>query len=775
MAVEVTLTLLTAASVLGLARLFTDGSSLLPLLLVTVAAHVTAGTCRRLRLSAMPTLVAATLGLTLLGSWLILPHTTVVGLPTPGTIAESVRGLSSAWTALDDLVAPVPARPGLLLAFALGVWMVAFLADTAAFRARGPVEAAVPAATLFVVGSALGAPRHRILTTAAFLVALVAYWLAQRLAGHAAAPAWRRGDRAPRGRRRLAVTGAAIGAGAVVAAVVVGPLLPGIEAQAVVPWRAGEREGPGSRVTVSPLVDIRSQLVDRSAVEVFTVRSDVRSYWRLTSLEIFDGRVWSSKGRYRPAEGGLPEAAPAPLTTTERGVQDFEIGQLSSFWLPAAYRPVAIDGTDARYDPASASLLTDETTAQGLRYTVRSDLPSLTAGDLGTAPPDGVAADIVGTYTALPPDFSLPVRREAERLVTGTSTAYERARALQDHFRDGGFTYDLEVQPGHSGSDLERFLFDTRRGYCEQFAGTYAAMARAVGLPARVAVGFTPGEVEEGGAYRVRGLNAHAWPEVYLAGYGWVPFEPTPGRGIPGAEAYTGVPEQQATPDDPTTATTAAPAAGAATSVPADAGPQPATRSEPATGPGPADEGSPGWRRLALAGAVLLGGPTLWLAAVEAVVRARRARRRAAASTPGQRILVAWQEVGEELAWSGRAPWAWETPAEYAGRASSVPGVDPVVVADLAELAAAASFGPGGMDDGLARRAVEGAARVRRSVLDDLGALGRIRRAADPRRLRSHPRGALRLRGDGQRQAGGPRGSAPAGAVGRRRSLTRPS
>src|SRR5206468_1301591 len=91
---------------------------------------------------------------------------------------------------------------------------------------------------------------------------------------------------------------------------------------------------------------------------------------------------------------------------------------------------------------------------------------------------------------------------------------------------------------------MVRFLFVDKSGYCEQLAGTYAAMARAVGLPSRVTIGFTPGDFKNG-SFIVTGRQAHAWPEVFISGYGWVAFEPTPGRGIPGAEEYTGVSVQQ--------------------------------------------------------------------------------------------------------------------------------------------------------------------------------------------------------------------------------------
>src|SRR5439155_8920763 len=116
-----------------------------------------------------------------------------------------------------------------------------------------------------------------------------------------------------------------------------------------------------------------------------------------------------------------------------------------------------------------------------------------------------------------------------------------------DYFRKN-FTYSLDVPQGQSSSAIDEFL-ESKSGYCEQFAGTFAAMARAVGLPARVAVGFTPGDADPDtpGLYHVRGEHAHAWPEVFIAGQGWVLFEPTPTRGAPNAEQYTGVPEQQST------------------------------------------------------------------------------------------------------------------------------------------------------------------------------------------------------------------------------------
>ena len=125
--------------------------------------------------------------------------------------------------------------------------------------------------------------------------------------------------------------------------------------------------------------------------------------------------------------------------------------------------------------------------------------------------------------------------------------------AIQQYLRSSPFRYDLSVPAGHSGDSVARFLFVTKRGYCEQFAGTFAVLARLAGLPTRVAVGFTQGERDDAtGVSTVRELNAHAWPEVFLGSAGWVAFEPTPGRGIPGAESYTGAVESQADSRRPT-------------------------------------------------------------------------------------------------------------------------------------------------------------------------------------------------------------------------------
>jgi hypothetical protein len=110
--------------------------------------------------------------------------------------------------------------------------------------------------------------------------------------------------------------------------------------------------------------------------------------------------------------------------------------------------------------------------------------------------------------------------------------------AIQNYLRVNE-SYNLQPPIG-PGNQLDRFLFVTHAGFCQQFAAAFALLARLDGLPTRVAVGTTPGQLVHGDTYQVTTADIHSWPEVLFAGLGWVRFEPTPGRGAPGNATYTG-------------------------------------------------------------------------------------------------------------------------------------------------------------------------------------------------------------------------------------------
>ncbi|MDZ7734030.1 MAG: DUF3488 domain-containing protein [Acidimicrobiia bacterium] len=208
----------------------------------------------------------------------------------------------------------------------------------AAFRLWSSFEALVPTGTLFVFASLLGGDDDRVLAAAVWFSAAVAFVLTHRIVRQQASAGWL-GSREDDGTGSLVQRGAALGACSLVVALVVGPLLPGAEEPAVLHWRdvGGEGSG-GARVTLSPMVDIRARLDEQSQVEVFTVRSDAPSYWRLTSLDTFDGTIWKSRGDYDDADGTLPGNVPDEVPQ-EESVQRYDIEALNALWLPAAYEP----------------------------------------------------------------------------------------------------------------------------------------------------------------------------------------------------------------------------------------------------------------------------------------------------------------------------------------------------------------------------------------------------------------------------------------------------
>ena len=124
-----------------------------------------------------------------------------------------------------------------------------------------------------------------------------------------------------------------------------------------------------------------------------------------------------------------------------------------------------------------------------------------------------------------------PLYEEALRVTGGARTPYAAVLALESWFRRfGGFRYDQQPRSSLTVAPLIDFVTDTKAGYCQHFAGAMAVMLRLLGIPSRVAVGFTSGRLVDG-VWRVTDHNAHAWVEVWFPGHGWVAFDPTPGRG----------------------------------------------------------------------------------------------------------------------------------------------------------------------------------------------------------------------------------------------------
>ena len=701
---EVALTLVTLTAVVGMHRLFVDGSFRAPLVLHALAAHALVALLRRtgLRLgtSAAVTAVAAVLLLT----WTRFPDTTRWLLPTGDTVSQLGDDLSASWRLFGDVRAPAPVENGFLAATGAALWVLVFVADWAAFRVAATFEALLPATTLFVFAAALGGDGSPVASAAAFSGAALLYVLLHRTANQEQSSRWA-GGRRTQGRWSLMGTGAAIIGFAVVTGVAAGPNLPGADAEAVVAWRDLNKDKP-TRVVLSPMVSLQTNLVSQSNVEVFTVRSERGAYWRLTSLDQFDGEIWRSAYSTDDARGDLPRA----IETEAEGemvTQDITIEALDSVWLPAAYEPVAVETGDDQptdIDMRSSTLMVDREvgSSDGYSYTVTSRLPVLDDDALREASSE-VPDDIAETYLRLPDGFPDRARAEAIRLTLNTDTQYDKAKAIMDHLRT--FTYDTTVGPGHSEDALVTFLFETQRGYCEQFAAAFAALARSVGLPSRVAVGFTQGvqDPNDPTLFRVRGVHAHAWPEVYLGEYGWVPFEPTPGRGPNGAEAWLCIPPGQDTTGGPATAG-AEPLGGSGdgSGTATDVGPSGDDARNPdsgldnaaATAPGSSDTQEPGLvpepvrdagRPLGLA---LLG----YVLVVPAAIVGQRLIRRRRARTPAQRTRLSWHALTTSAVAAGVALPTSLTIAEMADRLSAALPASDATIQRLARLMEAIAY-----------------------------------------------------------------------------------
>ena len=335
----------------------------------------------------------------------------------------------------------------------------------------------------------------------------------------------------------------------------------------------------------------------------------------------------------------------------------------------------------------------------------------------------------------------------AESTTANAVTDYERVLALQAFFLDpGNFTYDLNVSAQHDLRSIEDFVFRVNRGYCEQFASTFAALARSIGIPARVAVGFTWGDWdEERQEFVVRGTHAHAWPEVYFAGVGWVVLDPTPGRApaINTRVAGLASPQQFGFNDEAARGSnlappTTAPAAGLDSGADSlDFGDLEGLDLPDEQAEAPAAAGDDGGIDFGAIGRVLLV-----LIAIGAVIGAvpalrwilRRRRLARIAGDPIARTELAWDDATSALRMIGVTADPAETPTEFAARAKTkaVP-VGPVE--ELAEAVTIVRYAD--LDDAMrpALAAQKASARVDEVCRNQVTITRRWAEALDPRTL----------------------------------------
>ncbi len=640
---EIVAALLVPAAVLGFSRVFVDWNDVGPVVIASLLSSLLATLLRRARVPLIVAALVSIVGLAELIMARYAPGTARYGvLPTAET-REALRVLIDVGVEqFRELRAPVEALPPFIAAAIMGAWVLAFLTDWAALRLRLAFEPVLPAGLLFIFSSILGSGVRQVSSTLIF-AAVVGLWAVIQRTQSLSEGVWLTVDRR-RGPNSVFRAAGVVAVVAIVAGVFAGPRLPGAGTDELYEWRG--RSDP-TRQVISPYVSIEKRLASQQNIEMFTVVADRPAYWRLAGLDGFENNSWSTRGNFSEKSGELPGSKPTG-GTTETLNQTFTITGLSEIWLPAAFAPnELIDTGDAivtwNAEISSLTVDNDRPDSNDLTYQLQSVLPLFTPEELRSAP--AVADDdLLERYTAVPSDLSPRVAEEASRLTAGLATDYDKMLALQAEFQT--FEYSLSLSP-RSGDAIEQFL-DERVGFCQQFSGTFAAMARTLGVPARVAVGFTWGDPVDGSpnTYRVTGRHAHAWPEVYFEGLGWVAFEPTPGRGAPDA-GYTGLDARQDSPvaTEPTTQTPIDPSLPSPpTPFPDDFLADPGFDTQADLSPVEDAGFSVPWRLVAIVGALAAYG-----LGMPALAHLRRARRWSAATTPASQIEAHWSNLVEDL------------------------------------------------------------------------------------------------------------------------------
>ncbi|HVM27022.1 MAG TPA: DUF3488 and transglutaminase-like domain-containing protein [Mycobacteriales bacterium] len=624
-----------------------DGSAwLLPVVGAVLAVAAAGLLGRRLR---VPAVLQPAVAVLATGAYVTVVYArdtlSLLVVPTAETARRLGDLLGQGLLDVDEQAAPVPSAPGVVLIAVLGVAAVALLVDLVAVALRRPALAGLPLLALLAVPSgtleggvgwwpfALGAT--------GWLVLLmddagdrVSRW----------GTTLRAGRRGPLDESSLGRVGRRIGVAALGVAVVVPALVPGLEARLLSGGSGSGLGGSRTTVTYNPITELGGQLRLPEPQPLLAYRTTDASpdYLRLTTLDRFDDASgWSSSElsadvRRDAVRDGIPVPPAVRGAPTEPVTTAIRVQSLGGPWLPVPAQPTGVEISGPwLWDSTSETVFSTRVDLSEVDEVYRVTA-SRVVPDPSVLQREGRLPEDVAPF-AVAPQVSPYVADLAQQVAAGAETGYDRAAALQAFFRDAsnGFVYSESTSvPGIDAPNaLETFLRG-RQGFCEQYASAMAAMARVVGLPARVAVGFTPGSAQPDGTYLVTTNEAHAWPEIWFSGAGWVRFEPTPRAQQVTTPGYTVPP------------------------VPADVpevdAPAPAPDDPAAPAPAPADPNAPDQRGLdedAAAGGTdgdqgaLRTGPVLATAALLALLAAP-------AGLAALRRRRLWQEPGPASAWA---------------------------------------------------------------------------------------------------------------------------
>jgi len=616
---------------------------------------------------------------------------------------------------------PVPSGPGVILLAAGGIGLMAAATDLLAVRLRSPAIAGLPLLALYCVRITTSARQGSVGATVVFCLTLIGYLALLAADGREKLRIWGRlvtvwhgvsgepaevadaGDTARRpvavasldageapDTRALAASGRRIGLAAACIALVFPLLVPGISVHDLF-HTAPTTAGPGGPLIAppNPLDQMHAQLMETTPQRVLTYQTSARDprqqYLQVYVLNFDAGSdAWtlvppggpstSLTSSHLASVPGVAPATPLTQTITHITLAQGTIGYDSKLgFLPLPYAPTQVQAPGSwQEDDSTLMVYAAQPQLSGLMYSVTSKqaIPDSADENAGGRYPRSIAPD----YLGFPKGAHDQLGKLAAQITAHAHTPYAKALALQHYFLSGAFVYSLDVDLPNGIAGLDEFLFVTKTGFCQQFAFAMAGLARLVGIPSRIAVGYTAGTPEGHGVWKVTSADAHAWPELYFTGLGWIRFEPTPG----GAEGTATVPQYGTPPGvgvEPTTPTnTRVPGSrpGVNGTNPNLAHIHNLTGGEPAGGsravPG---HGVSPW--LPLIVAVLVVFVLATPASARTVVRRRRLR------TSGDARLAhaVWREVRDDLADYGLSARPSESPRATAARVAALAGLDP--------------------------------------------------------------------------------------------------
>ncbi|WP_033292356.1 transglutaminaseTgpA domain-containing protein [Amycolatopsis jejuensis] len=540
-----------------------------------VAVVLVAATGLALRSLRAPTVVAG-FGQLFVLLFLITGAFTTQGVlkifPGPTAFGELQATLAAAADQIRVGLAPVDSTQPILCLVTIAIGLVAVLVDTLAVAAAAPAATGLVLLCVYAVPAALS---DEVLPWWTFLLGAAAFAGLLVLDGNHRHRRWRNRD-APGSGGTAQLVQAPV---AVVSAAIVLGLLGGgitwVGTVGKIPFGSGpggSGDGTGG-FGIAPFTQLRGLLDQGQNTELFQVRglgSDRRMLRAFTLDTYTPNKGWGLRAGGQAQSGvlansTLPAAPGDDGTGVSRQIQ-IQPTRWVDNWLPIYGAPRSLQGVPPQwlYDRVSGSVFTTSS-EPAPPYVETASLKEPTAAELRNVAPK--SDEVPASYSRI--DRVDPrVVAKTEQLIAGKTNNFDRASALWQFFSaQNGFVYDTKTAAATDSDALADFILKGKRGYCEQYASAMAVMLRVAHIPARVAIGFTPG-VRKGDYQSISSQDAHAWVEAYFGDKGWVTFDPTPladGRGIvpPYLQQNSQNPQQPNSADDlPTAPRTTTPSAG---------------------------------------------------------------------------------------------------------------------------------------------------------------------------------------------------------------------